>query len=250
MSARRLNVYDYTMLVAILVALLVNYALYSGRIIVRSGGIEFATTGTSPGGNAPGVTVTPNAADLAELDDSSDLPGTYVAPQGRRHTAGVWPLRERVPYCEPDDINNFCYASKPPSSGLHVPVQRIAPLFDGSRVPLPPDPGIYESEYPREAIPHIQEHAGVFVGYNCVSDACLGAVQDARDVVLQQLSLGARVVFAPFGDLDEDTFGLASWTRVDTFAASDYEDERLRGFIQSHSCRFDPEGFCRGNPVN
>lgn len=249
MSAR-LNAYDFTVLACIVIALLANFALYSGRIVVRSAGIEFATTGTSPGGNAPGVTVTPNAADLAELDDRPDLPGTYVAPQGRRHTAGVWPLRERVPYCEPDDINNLCYASKPPSSGLHLPVQQNLRLDGGARVDLPPNPGVYNIEFPREMIPHLQEHAGVFVGYNCVSDACREAVEEATLVVQQQLSLGARVVFAPFGDLDEDTFGLASWTRVDTFAASEYADERVRAFIQAHSCRFDPEGFCRSHPVN
>ena len=164
MSARRLNAYDYTVLALIVIALLVNYALYSGRVIVRSSGVEYVTTGVSPGGNAPGVTVTPSAADLAELDSSADLPGTYVAPQGRRHTAGVWRLDERVPYCEPDDINNLCYASKPPSSGLHLGVQRNAPLDDGVRADIPPNPGVYNFEFPREAIPHLQEHAGVFVG--------------------------------------------------------------------------------------
>lgn len=250
MSARRFNPYDYTMLACIVLALLANYALYSGRIVVRSGGIEFATSGVSPGGNAPGVTMTPSAADLAELDSSSDLPGTYVPPQGRRHTGGVWPLRERVPYCEPDDIHNLCYASKPPSSGLHLPVQQNLQLEGGARVDLPPSPGVYNFEFPREMIPHHQEHAGVFVGYNCSSEACFEAVEDATAVVQQQLSLGARVVFAPFSDLDEDTFGLASWTRVDAFAAGDYDDERVRAFIQAHSCRFDPEGFCPDRPVN
>lgn len=246
----RLNGYDYTMLACILIALLVNFALYSGRVIVRSSGIEFSTSGVSPGGNAPGVTVTPSAADLAEADSSADLPGTFVPSQGRRHTSGVWPLRERVPYCEPDDINNLCYASKPPSSGLHLPVQQNARLDGGVRADLPPNPGVYNFEFPRETIPHLQEHAGVFVGYNCVSDGCRQAAEDATVIVQRQLSLGARVVLAPFSDLDEDTFGLASWTRVDTFSAGDYDDDRVRRFIEAHSCRFDPEGFCPDRPVN
>jgi hypothetical protein len=55
---------------------------------------------------------------------------------------------------------------------------------------------------------------------------------------------------APDSDLAEDTIGLAAWTRFDTFAATDYTDERARSFIKAHSCRFDPEGFCKERPVN
>jgi hypothetical protein len=68
--------------------------------------------------------------------------------------------------------------------------------------------------------------------------------------VFEELSLGGRIVMARDSDLAEDTIGLAAWTRFDTFAATDYTDERARGFIKAHSCRFDPEGFCKKRPVN
>lgn len=245
----RFTGYDIVMLICIALALLLNIAL-QGAVIERSDGVEFALSERAPGGNAPGVERTPTAADVAELDSSGALPGTFVATQGRSHTRGVWPLDDRVEYCDEGDESKRCYGSKPPSSGLHLPVQQNVRLDGGVRIDLPPSPGVYNFEFPREAIPHIQEHAGVFIGYNCVTDACLDAVADATLVVQQELSLQARVVFAPFSDLDEDTFGVASWTRVDVFGAGAYSDERVRSFIKAHSCRFDPENFCADRPVN
>ena len=197
-----------------------------------------------PAGNAPSLE-DPTAADRAELDDSADLPGTFIPSQGKRHTRG-WPLRdnERVRYCEPGNFHNECYASLPPSSGLHVPVERAVRLPGNVVTPLPPNPGIYDFDLPREAVPHIEEHAGVFVGYNCASEACRTAVVALEQVVIQELGQGARVVMAPFSDLPADSIALASWTRVDTFDAAEYDEARVGRFIRAHSCRFDPEGFC------
>jgi hypothetical protein len=118
-------------------------------------------------------------------------------------------------------------------------------LGDGNVIDLPPPPGIYRFVIPREAIPHIQEHAGVYLGYNCVRDACDDAVERAERLVDQLTTLGARVVMSPDPDLEDDTIALASWTRVDSFDAGDYSDERVSEFIDAHSCRFDPEGFCQ-----
>jgi hypothetical protein len=184
------------------------------------------------------------AARRAECDDSDDLPGRFVESQGRSHTP-AWPLdaNERVPFCDEGDAHDGCYASNPPTSGLHLPVAQSVAI-DGEIVRLPPDPGIYEIEIPREAIPHLQEHAGVFVGYNCDSNDCFDAVEDLRAVVEGQLRGGARVIMAPDSDLDADTIALAAWTRVDVMAADDFDDVRARDFIEQHSCRFDPEGFC------
>jgi hypothetical protein len=49
---------------------------------------------------------------------------------------------------------------------------------------------------------------------------------------------------APDSDLEDDTMALASWTRIDKFLADDFSEGRVRAFIDAHSCRFDPEGFC------
>ncbi len=225
----------------IFIAILVNVGLYGGFIEAYD-----------PAGGAPNTEqqdARRAAAARAEADDSGDLPGRFVATQGRRHT-GAWPLdaSARIPFCPEGDIADACYASNPPTSGLHAPVARGV-VIDGAVINLPPEPGIYDVMIPREAIPHLQEHAGVYVGYNCGADACDAAVEQMRTLVKQELSLGARVIMSPDSDLVEDTIGLASWTRFDTFAAEAYTDGRVRSFIKAHSCRFDPEGFCEQQPV-
>jgi hypothetical protein len=231
----RVNGPELFVIALILTAALVNVLLYFGPI-VREDGVYAADT--------PRI-----RAARAERDDSESLPGRFVATQGRRHTP-EWPLApdERVPFCEPDAVEDTCYASNPPTSGLHLPVARTV-VIDGETLNLPPDPGVYRVEIPREAIPHLQEHAGVFVGYHCASTACDDAVVRLRLVVQQELSLGARVVMSPDTDLDDDTIGLASWTRVDVMRAGDYDDARARDFIKAHSCRFDPENFCGNRPL-
>lgn len=247
----RLTPLDFVLLPLIVLFAAFHAAMLSGIFEGEraSAAPGFIVLGGLPEGNAPTLRE-PTAADLAEADDSPDLPGSFVPTQGKQHT-GVWPLRQRIPYCEEGHVRDDCYASVPPTSGLHVPVQRGARLANGVTAPLPPSPGIYDFDLPREAVPHIQEHAGVFVGYHCESDACRGAVEALETVVLQELSLGERVVMTPFSDLAADTIALASWTRVDAFPASEYDAERARAFIQVHSCRFDPEGFCTDRaPVN
>jgi hypothetical protein len=228
---------------------LINVAIYTG--VVRG---EDAVDLRQPRATGePFLSTTPEAAPTlspdrqqahdAELDDSPDLPGRFVPTQGRQHT-DPYPLDERIPFCPENQISNDCYASNPPTSGLHLPVQGTVRLADGNSVKIPPDPGIYDFEIPREAIPHLQEHAGVFVGYHCVTNACEQAVEELENLVSQKLSLGARVVLAPSPDLAEDTIGMAAWTRVDVLSIGEFTEDRVSRFIDAHSCRFDPEGFC------
>ena len=207
------------------------------------------TTGGTAVTGAPTAEATASAANRAELDDSASLPGRFVPPQGRDHTSN-YPLRTRVPFCPERAISNECYASNPPTSGMHLPVQGTVRLADGNRLKIPPDPGVYAFAIPREAIPHIQEHAGVYIGYNCTADDCKATVERLKDLVTQEVSLGARVVLSPDEDLDGNTIAAAAWTRVDSFDASDYGDDRVRSFIKAHSCRFDPERFCKSAPIN
>ena len=103
---------------------------------------------------------------------------------------------------------------------------------------------------PRDAIPHMLEHAGVFVGWNCASGdtACTDAAQKLKDLVNDRIDNNDnRVVMAHDNDLPAGTFGMASWTRVLNFPASDWENQKklAEKFISVNSCRFDPEGFCR-----
>ena len=42
----------------------------------------------------------------------------------------------------------------------------------------------------------------------------------------------------------EGTVGVASWTRTMNFPYAEYDEGEVSDFIGTHSCRFDPEGFC------
>jgi uncharacterized protein DUF3105 len=142
-----------------------------------------------------------------------------------------------------------CYATNPPSSGQHLPQQRNVDLGNGARINIPADPDVYPEDIivPREAIPHILEHAGVYVGYNCAAgdSACADVVEQLTDLVNDRIdNHNDRVVMARNPDLPVGTIGVASWTRVLNMRAEDYDEGAISDFIGTHSCRFDPEGFC------
>jgi hypothetical protein len=237
----------------------------------------------------------------AQLDDSPDLPGQYIPPQGRGHFNYTYsPGRTPRPFCEgveksagadvaatpsgsvtpttptasstptltatpppsatgeasgttsprpsPTPPQN-CYASNPPSSGQHLGVQRNVDLGNGAIINIPADPDVYPEDVfmPRESIPHILEHAGVFVGYHCAGgdQACLDVVEDLKGLVNDRIdNHNDRVVMANDPDLPEGTIGVASWTRVMNVRYQDYNEGEVEDFIATHECRFDPEGFC------
>jgi hypothetical protein len=178
-------------------------------------------TGTATGATTPQSTPTP--------DNSTPLPTHEGA------TAAV-----------PTD----CYNSNPPSSGEHLNVQGNVEIADGIILPrIPPDPNVYPPDVfiPREAIPHILEHAGVFVGYNCADgdQQCQDVVAKLTDLVNDRIdNHDDRVVMANDPDLPVGTIGLSAWTRVLNMKASDYDENAVEDFIGTHACRFDPEGFC------
>ncbi len=220
---------------------------------------------TGRGDDSPNPSPTPDPE-----TDASGLPGTFVPTQGRGHFNRTYrPDLTPTPFCagvatsaQPGSSTaaapttqsgkpNSCYASNPPTSGWHLGNQRNVEVAPGARINIPPDPDVYPSdiEIPREAIPHILEHAGVFVGYNCDGSdpACEEVVEEevARIVNDRIDNHNDRVVMARDSDLPLNTLGLASWTRVDTFAYAEFTEDRVVSFIDVHSCRFDPEGFCR-----
>lgn len=221
---------EITTWVLILLIALLNLAIYSG--VVR---------GEDAINTLDAQAETPAAKALkAEQNDSTDLPGEFVPTQGRQHVADG----TVVEFCAGGQRADGCYASNPPSSGLHMGVMGDYVLADGSTVDIPPPPGVYDVALPRESIPHMLEHAGVYVGYNCLSQACQDAARRLTDLVAQQVDAGKRVVLAPSPDLAVDTFGMSAWTRVFVLGATEYNDSLILGFIDAHSCRFDPEGFC------
>jgi hypothetical protein len=241
-----------------------------------------------------------SAAEKAEQDSSTSLPGQFVPSQGRGHfTYAFSQDQEPTPFCDgvphsgsdgssatPDDggdatpeagggeptaaatptpsdssplpthegataaVPTDCYNSNPPSSGEHLNVQANVEVQDGIILPrIPPDPNVYPDDVfiPREAIPHILEHAGVFVGYNCEDgdQACQDIVEELTDLVNDRIdNHDDRVVMANDPDLPENSIGLSSWTRVLNMPVSEWDKGEVEDFIGTHSCRFDPEGFC------
>jgi hypothetical protein len=142
-----------------------------------------------------------------------------------------------------------CYNSNPPSSGRHLGVQRNVDVGGGVRINIPADPNVYPPDViiPREAIAHGLEHAGVFVGYNCDDGdaACQGVVDQLTDLVNDRIdNFSDRVAMANDPDLPEGEIGVSSWTRVMNVKYQDYDEKEVERFIDKHSCRFDPEGFC------
>jgi hypothetical protein len=128
-------------------------------------------------------------------------------------------------------------------------VQRAADLGNGITVNIPADPDTYDADVhmPRESIAHILEHSGVFVGYHCADgdSACLDVVSRLEGLVDDRIdNHDDRVVMANFPDLPEGEIGLSSWTRAMNFRYQDYDENEVERFISTHSCRFDPEGFC------
>lgn len=230
----------------------------------------------------PLPTETPSASDLAERDASADLPGTFVPSQGSGHYDGKLYEVVSPPYCEgvawsgtPDEVTTRtpvpvtpispgapsayqrdpmadgrdCYSSNPPSSGQHLGVMRHVDIGGGIVINIPPDPDVYPANVtiPRASIPHILEQAGVFVGYNCADGdvACEDVVSRLEDVANQRIDeFGDRVVMARDVELPLGTIGLSSWTRVMDFGYGDYDEDAVVAFISTHSCRYDPEGFC------
>ena len=142
-----------------------------------------------------------------------------------------------------------CYSSNPPSSGKHYNVQGNIDLGNGTQINIPADISVYppDVEIPRSSIPHILEHAGVYVGWNCAKgdQACLDVEKKLEDVVNDRIDINHnRVVMAHDNDLVPGTIGLSSWTRVYTFSYKDYNKGKVTDFIGTNSCRVDWEGFC------
>lgn len=183
------------------------------------------TTSTPQPTNTPAPTSTPTAESTTTSSAGSTTPNTTPT------------------------VPTDCYNSNPPSSGRHLGVQRNVDIGGGLVINIPPDPDVYphDVEIPRDAIPHILEHAGVYVGWNCAEgdQACLDIVQQVEDLVNQRIDNNDdRVVMSINKDLPEGTIALASWTRTMSFAYQEYNEDEVADFIGTHSCRFDPEGFC------
>ena len=188
--------------------------------------LNLADSGATPSGRATSSPI-PTSSPAADATSGTSTGGTPTVP------------------------TNY-YDSNPPSSGRHLNVQRNVDVGGGKAINIPSDPDVYppEIEIPRDSIPHILEHAGVFAGYNCkVGDNdCQAVAEQLKDLVNGRIdNHDSRVVLAHDNDLPEGTIGLSSWTRVLNFPYTEWDQQKgtVTKFISTHACRFDPENFCR-----
>jgi hypothetical protein len=192
------------------------------------------------------------------------LPGIYVPDQGRGHFNRTFdPDFEPTAFCDgvawsgspagapavtTEPPPEGCYNSNPPTSGEHLGVQRNVDV-GGALINIPPDPDVYppDIQIPREAIPHILEHAGLYYAYNCEPGdaACDATVEDLIDIVNDRIdNHDDRIVLAHDNDLVPGTIALTAWTRIESFNYTEFTEERVVEFTATFSCKFDPEGFC------
>ena len=125
------------------------------------------------------------------------------------------------------------YNSNPPTSGPHADTSAPA--------------GVSELPVAKEMAVHNMEHAGVVVWYNCQSepalddDACAVLRDQLSQVVLQEVADGNAVLMTSYSLMDR-RIALTAWGYLDTF--EEFDEARVRAFIDTFECNFDPEGFC------
>ncbi len=125
------------------------------------------------------------------------------------------------------------YNSDPPTSGPHA--DTFAPA------------GVSDLAVAKEVAVHNMEHAGVVVWYNCHdepvldTDACAVLRNELSQVVLQEVADGNEVLMTPYSLMDT-RIALTAWGYLDTF--EEFNEARVRAFIDTFECNFDPEGFC------
>jgi hypothetical protein len=146
-------------------------------------------------------------------------------------------------------VTTECRLANPPTSGPHYNVQNNVTIGTYTNFRIPPDPYVYpdDLDVPRDAIPHLLEHAGVFVGWNCANGdtACMDVVKQVKDIVNSRIDVNHdRVVMAHDGDLVPGTIGMSSWNRVLDMPTSQFDKKTVTDLVGKNSCRVDFEGFC------
>ena len=180
----------------------------------------------------------------AQLDDSTSIPGAYIAPHpgadgvfdsatnrnsdDRSHfTPGTV-----VPICSAEQLaaGNFssplCYQSNPPTSGPH------------SSTPMPFR--VLDNPAPKENLIHNMEHGGVVVWYNTSNQ---DVINQLKSIVEDEIGRRRPVVMSLYTGMEPETIAVTSWTRLDKFPVADLQRSRVTNFIDENDRRFNPEGF-------
>lgn len=126
----------------------------------------------------------------------------------------------------------------PPTSGPHAP--RPAPW------------GVAGAPLPKEVPVHNMEHAGVVVWYNCngapqaLGPAECQSLRSSLAGMVEDMASGGRLVVMTEHPEMRTRIALTAWRYLDAF--DDFDEARIRAFIDTFECRFDPEGAC-GSPL-
>jgi hypothetical protein len=183
---------------------------------------------------AGGITVAILAAlvIVVLLSDSGPSTGSAEVPDGYPYPVqAIERIPERGHFAVGEVYNG--YNSNPPTSGPHAAV--------------PATWGISDSPVPKEKGVHNMEHGGAVVWYNCnaapalTSDQCTQLRNQLGQVVQQEYAAGNRVVMTPYDGMDHH-IALTAWGFLDAF--DDFDGERVRLFIETFECNYDPENFC------
>ena len=169
-----------------------------------------------------------------EQDQDPDLPGQWIDP-GAEYPNTAPHVSGEAPFCEggvqklDGSGKATCLTSNPPTSGPHNA--------------SPARWGVYGADdaVPKENFVHNMEHAGVVVTYNCTN--CDEVVGKLRDIVEGYLNDGRLVVMTPYTEMDPETIALASWGRLEKFPVGEFDEGRVRRYIEAHERRFNPEGL-------
>jgi hypothetical protein len=126
------------------------------------------------------------------------------------------------------------YNGNPPTTGPHASVYAQW--------------GIYEEPQPKEQMVHNMEHAGVIVWHNCGGgdeplsvDECAQLKNDLASIVQPAVADGEMIVMTPYADM-QDRIALTAWRHLDSF--NDFDEQRVRTFLETFECRYDPENIC------
>ncbi len=128
--------------------------------------------------------------------------------------------------------NTTTYNTNPPTSGRHIGelVQR----------------GFYDERIPDEVAVHHMEHGYSVVWFNCMAEPALDATQcgelrDELSNLVQQEAGSFHVIGFPDPEIPQ-RIALTAWQFMDTMET--FEEARVRTFIETFECHYDPEGGC------
>lgn len=135
----------------------------------------------------------------------------YASQRGKNLSGALYPDQGREHIAQGHEHS---YNSNPPTSGWHYPQAA--------------EWGAYREELPDETIIHNLEHGGIWISYK----------PDISEEIRAKLEgffekWGRKIIVAPRAKNDAD-IALAAWTRLDTFAVSEYSEERVEQFIRAY----------------